>query len=60
MQKSDPMPATLYTCPMQSDNYVTNAPGKCPICEMNLVPTTTVPFGKAMEEKWHKEHEHQH
>jgi len=49
---------TLYTCPMESHDIVTDKPGKCPKCEMDLVPTGTVPFGKTMEEKWQKEHQH--
>jgi membrane fusion protein, copper/silver efflux system len=58
IQKSDTTPITLYTCPMVSDNYVSDKPGKCPKCEMDLVPTSSVPFGKAMEEKWKAEHQH--
>jgi rubrerythrin len=46
----------LYTCPMASHEVVSNKPGKCPKCEMDLVPTSTVPHGKTMEEKWQKEH----
>jgi RND family efflux transporter MFP subunit len=46
----------LYTCPMASHEVVSDKPGKCPKCEMDLVPTSTVPHGKAMEEKWRKEH----
>jgi len=36
---SSPNPAAkqLYTCPMHPE-IVTNQPGKCPICEMELVP----------------------
>ena len=34
------MPAKLYTCPMASDaDVVSDKPGKCPKCEMDLVPT---------------------
>ena len=35
-----PAPATtnvVYTCPMHSE-IVSNAPGNCPICGMQLVP----------------------
>jgi hypothetical protein len=46
----------LYTCPMASHDVVLDKPGKCPKCDMDLVPTSTVPHGKAMEEKWRKEH----
>ena len=48
---------TLYTCQMASHDVVSDKPGKCPKCEMDLVPTSTVPHGKAMEEKWRKQHE---
>ena len=62
-------PATLYTCPMASDaDVVSDKPGKCPKCEMDLVPTSTVAHGKIAEENWRKQHpaaappahEHQH
>ncbi len=47
--------ATLYTCPMASHaDAVTNKPGKCPKCEMDLVPTSKVAHGKVAEENWHK------
>jgi multidrug efflux pump subunit AcrA (membrane-fusion protein)/rubrerythrin len=63
------MPAKLYTCPMASDADVVSAqPGKCPKCEMDLVPTDTVAHGKIAEANWRKQHpagaqpahEHQH
>jgi multidrug efflux pump subunit AcrA (membrane-fusion protein)/rubrerythrin len=75
-QSSDPQPSTLnpqpsklYTCPMASDaDVVSDKPGKCPKCEMDLVPTSTVSHGKIAEENWRKQHpagaqpanEHQH
>ncbi|HOA61571.1 MAG: efflux RND transporter periplasmic adaptor subunit [Verrucomicrobia bacterium] len=63
------LPAKLYTCPMASDaDVVSDKPGKCPKCEMDLVPTDTVAHGKAAEANWRKQHpaaaqpahEHQH
>jgi len=63
------MPAKLYTCPMASDaEVVSDKPGKCPKCEMDLVPTGTVAHGKIAEANWRKQHpaggpsapEHQH
>jgi multidrug efflux pump subunit AcrA (membrane-fusion protein) len=48
----------LYTCVMAGDDIVTNRPGKCPKCEMDLVPTSTVPHGKIAEGKWAKQHAH--
>ena len=43
----------LYTCPMASHaDVVSDKPGKCPKCEMDLVPTSTVPHGKIAEENW--------
>jgi rubrerythrin len=51
------IPQTLYTCPMAGDaDVVSDAPGKCPKCEMALVPTSTVPHGKTAEETWRKQH----
>ncbi|HEY5910686.1 MAG TPA: efflux RND transporter periplasmic adaptor subunit [Verrucomicrobiae bacterium] len=50
-------PATLYTCPMAAHaDVVSDKSGKCPKCEMDLVPTGTVPHGKIAEENWHKMH----
>jgi rubrerythrin len=47
------MPAKLYTCPMASDaDVVSDKPGKCPKCEMDLVPTDTVAHGKLAEANW--------
>jgi RND family efflux transporter MFP subunit len=63
------MPPKLYTCPMASDaDVVSDKPGKCPKCEMDLVPTDTVAHGKIAEANWRKQHpaggqpaqEHQH
>jgi RND family efflux transporter MFP subunit len=57
---SRPSPAnsgskTLYTCPMKIHaDVVSNKPGKCTKCEMDLVPTTKVPHGKLAEENWRK------
>jgi RND family efflux transporter MFP subunit len=51
------LPATLYTCPMASHaDVVSDKSGKCPKCEMELVPTTTVSHGKIAEENWRKQH----
>ena len=50
-------PAALYTCPMASHaDVVADKPGKCPKCEMELVPTSTVSHGKLAEENWRKAH----
>jgi RND family efflux transporter MFP subunit len=50
-------PAKLYTCPMASHaDAVSDKPGKCPKCEMDLVPTDTVAHGKIAEENWRKQH----
>ena len=46
---------TLYTCAMHPE-VVFDKPGTCPICKMELVPTSTVPDGKIAEEKWRREH----
>jgi multidrug efflux pump subunit AcrA (membrane-fusion protein)/rubrerythrin len=52
----------LYTCLMHPD-VVSDKPGKCPKCEMDLVPIESAPDGgKAAEEIWLKQHPatHQH
>jgi RND family efflux transporter MFP subunit len=48
---------TLYTCAMHPE-VVFDKPGNCPICKMELLPTSAVPDGKIAEEKWRKEHTH--
>jgi len=55
-----PATPTLYTCPMpQHANVVSDKPGKCPECEMDLVPTSTVTHGKIAEANWVKAHNSQ-
>ena len=55
--KAQALPATLYTCPMPSHaDVVSEKPGKCPKCEMDLIPTSTVAHGKVAEENWRKQH----
>ena len=56
LEKTNDLPAVLYTCPMHLD-VVSDKPGKCPICEMNLVPASTLENGKIAEENWRKKHE---
>ncbi|HLP08702.1 MAG TPA: efflux RND transporter periplasmic adaptor subunit [Opitutaceae bacterium] len=55
---------TFYTCPMESHaDVVTDHPGECPKCGMDLVPTSEVQHGKRSEELWRKQHPagaHQH
>lgn len=47
----------LYTCPMpQHADVVSDQPGTCPKCGMDLVPTSTVAHGKKAEAKWRREH----
>ena len=56
-EEAQGLPKTLYTCPMASDaDVVSDKPGKCPKCEMDLVPTATVSHGKIAEENWRKQH----
>ncbi len=58
---SQPSTTLLYTCPMASHaDVVSDKPGKCPKCEMDLVPTDTVPHGKLAEENWRRQHASQH
>lgn len=48
---------SLYTCPMASHaDVVSDKPGKCPKCEMDLVPTNRAAHGKIAEENWRKQH----
>jgi RND family efflux transporter MFP subunit len=57
VEKIQASPATLYTCPMASHaDVVSDKSGKCPKCEMELVPTSTVSHGKIAEENWRKQH----
>ena len=54
--KSEASPM-LFTCPMATHaDVVSDKPGKCPKCEMDLVPTSTVPHGKMAEANWRKQH----
>jgi RND family efflux transporter MFP subunit len=54
-----PHPA-LYTCLMHPE-IVSDAPGKCPKCGMDLVPIKSAPDGgKAAEELWLKRHSPTH
>lgn len=51
------LPSKLYTCPMASDaDVVSDKPGKCPKCEMELVPISEVKHAKVAEENWRKQH----
>ena len=56
VDKVQPWPA-LYTCPMPAHaDVVSDKPGKCPKCEMDLAPTSSVSHGKIAEAIWRKEH----
>jgi len=58
-ENQSPLPAVLYTCPMASHAHiVSDQPGKCPECEMELVPTTTVKHRPQAEANWRKQHQH--
>ncbi|MFO1497538.1 MAG: efflux RND transporter periplasmic adaptor subunit [Verrucomicrobiota bacterium] len=51
------VPGKLFTCPMASHaDVVADQPGKCPKCEMELVPTSSVAHGKKAEAMWAKQH----
>jgi hypothetical protein len=48
---------TLYTCPMASHAHiVSDEPGKCSACEMDLVETSKVAHGGVADENWRKQH----
>jgi rubrerythrin len=50
-------PAKLYTCPMaEHANVVSDKPGTCPQCGMELVETTKVNHGPQAEENWRRTH----
>jgi hypothetical protein len=53
-----PLASTVkYTCPMASHAHiVTDKPGLCPECEMQLVPTASVAHGPQAEAAWRKTH----
>jgi multidrug efflux pump subunit AcrA (membrane-fusion protein) len=53
IQTPSPSPI-LYTCPMADHAVVSDKPGKCPKCDMDLVPTSSVAHGKIAEENWRK------
>jgi Cu(I)/Ag(I) efflux system membrane fusion protein len=59
---SSMLPEKLYTCPMESHaDIVSDKPGKCPKCGMDLVETSKVKHGKIAEQHWveqHQEHPH--
>lgn len=56
-QPPEAMSVTLYTCPMDVHaDVVSDKPGKCPKCEMQLVETSKVKHGKIAEEHWRKAH----
>ncbi len=47
------LPAKLYTCPMaEHPDVVSDKPGKCPKCDMELVETARVNHGATAEENW--------
>jgi hypothetical protein len=39
---------------MADHAVVSDKPGKCPKCDMDLVPTSSVAHGKIAEENWRK------
>ena len=50
-------PSTLYTCPMEEHaDVVSDQPGVCPKCEVELVETTKVKHGNLAEANWAKQH----
>jgi RND family efflux transporter MFP subunit len=51
------MPQKLYTCPMaEHADVVSDKPGRCPKCDMQLVETTTVNHGETAEANWRRQH----
>jgi RND family efflux transporter MFP subunit len=55
---SSMLPEKLYTCPMASHaDVVSDRPGKCPKCGMDLVETSKVKHGKIAEQHWVEQHQ---
>jgi RND family efflux transporter MFP subunit len=53
----NPLPPKLYTCPMaEHADVVSDKPGVCPKCEMQLVETTRVNHGQIAEDNWRRQH----
>ena len=53
----NPMPRKLYTCPMaEHADVVSDKPGVCPKCDMQLVETTRVNHGQIAEDNWRRQH----
>jgi hypothetical protein len=58
-------PQTLYGCPMHPEE-VSDEPGECSKCKMELLPTSQFDKGKISEEIWRRQHptnspvQHQH
>ena len=46
----------LAGAPGAHADVVTDKPGKCPMCDMDLVATSTVSQGKIAEENWRRQH----
>jgi len=56
MSKS--LPKMLFTCPMAAHaEVVSDKPGKCPKCGMDLVETSKVKHGNIAEQHWKERHE---
>ena len=50
---------TLYTCPMETHAHVvSDQPGRCPECNMTLVPTGEVDHGAQAEAAWRERQVH--
>jgi RND family efflux transporter MFP subunit len=51
------LPLKLYTCPMaEHADVVSEKPGVCPKCGMDLVETTKVNHGQTAEDNWRRQH----
>jgi RND family efflux transporter MFP subunit len=56
---TEAMPDKLYTCPMaEHADVVSDKPGVCPKCGMDLVETTKVNHGPIAEDNWRRQHQH--
>jgi Cu(I)/Ag(I) efflux system membrane fusion protein len=52
-----PNPNIVYLCPMEEHMAIRYGhSGKCPLCNMTLVPVSEENYNRTVEEKWNKEH----
>jgi Cu(I)/Ag(I) efflux system membrane fusion protein len=54
---STPDTNIVFLCPMEEHTAIRyDHAGKCPVCNMTLVPVSQANYNRMVGEKWHKEH----